>query len=158
MLYLHSPMPNNPEKGTFKEHQPLPYYLAATFITRDDAEQPYQLAQDIVLSPCYELELSAFRFERKPHDPSMPPLPRPWYVVVIGEQPPEPIEQQLQQVLSSGERTILSLEAVVTLAKRRSEATKKSKISEGHYAEGLLMREATIKFSRKPQGKRRRRK
>lgn len=149
-------MPRPPEqKGIFKEHQPLPHYLAATFKTRADAEQPYQRVQEIVLSPTYDVELSGFRFERRPHDPQEPPLLRPWFVVVIGEQLPTPIEKQLRDILSSGEMTSLTLETVATLAQRRSEQTRKSKLSEGHYSEGLIKPEATIKFRRKPPGKKR---
>lgn len=147
-------MPRPPErKASFKEHQPLPYYLAATFKTRKDAEQPYQRSQEIVLSPIYDLELSAFRFERKPHDPQTPPLPRPWLVVVLGEQPPKPIEQRLLEILGSGEMTTLELETVVTLAQRRSEEIKKRPWTEKHYGEGKILPEATIKFRRKPKGK-----
>ena len=151
-------MPRPPEqKRGFKEPEPLPYYLASTFKTRNDAEQPYQRAQKIVFSPTYDLELSAFRFERKPHDPRMPPLPRPWFVVVLGERPPEPIERQLLETLGSGHMTTLELETVVTLAKRRSEEIRKRPWTERHYGEGKIMPEATLKFRRKPKGKGRRR-
>lgn len=119
-------MPRPPErKGSFKEHEPLPYYLASTFKTRNDAERPYQRVQEIVLSPIYDLELSAFRFERKPHDPATPPFARPWLVVVLGEQPSEAIEKRLRGILGSGEMTTLPLETVVTLAQRREQETKK---------------------------------
>ena len=120
MSYTLSPMPRHPEqKRSFKEHEPLSYYLASTFKTRKDAEQPYQRVQEIVFSPTYDLELSAFHFEKKPHDPRMPPLARPWFVVVLGEKPPEPIEQRLLETLGSGEITALPLETVVTLAQSR---------------------------------------
>ena len=147
-------MPRHPEqRRSFKEHQPLPYYLAATFKTRDEAEQPYQRAQDMVFSPTYDLDLSAFRFERKLRDPSQPPLARPWLVVVLGEQPPEPIDHQLRQVLSSGEMTTLALETVATLAQRRTQETKKGNWVEGHYTQGVIIPEVPIKFRRKPKGK-----
>jgi hypothetical protein len=147
MCYTLSPMPRPPEqKGIFKEHQPLPYYLAASFLTKAESQAPYDKAQEI-----------SFHFERKPHDPKMPPLSRPWFVVVLGEQPPEPIERQLRGILGSGEMTTLSLETVVTLAKRRSEEISKRPWTEMHYGEGKIMPEATIKFRRKPKGKRPRR-
>src|SRR5712692_169100 len=135
--YTIPPMPRPPEqKRSFKEHQPLPYYLAASFLTKAESQVPYDKAQEI----SFHFELSAFHFERKPHDPRMPPLPRPWFVVVLGERPPEPIERQL-------------LETVVTLAKRRSEEIRKRPWTERHYGEGKIMPEATIKFRRKPKGK-----
>src|SRR5437764_328994 len=157
--YTHFPMPKHPEqRRSFKEHQPLPYYLAATFKTRDEAEQPYQRAQDMVFSPTYDLDLSAFRFERKLRDPSQPPLARPWLVVVLGEQPPEPIDHQLRQILSSGEMITLALETVATLAQRRTQETKKGNWVEGHYTQGVIIPEVPIKFRRKPKGKGHRRK
>ena len=148
--YTIPPMPRPPEqKRSFKEHQPLPYYLAASFLTKAESQVPYDKAQEI----SFHFELSAFHFERKPHDPRMPPLPRPWFVVVLGERPPAPIERQLQGILGSGHMTTLELETVVTLAKRRSEEIRKRPWTERHYGEGKIMPETTIKFRRKPKGK-----
>jgi hypothetical protein len=147
-------MPRPPErKASFKEHQPLPYYLAASFLTKAESQAPYDKAQEI----SFHFELSAFHYERKPHDPKMPPLPRPWFVVVLGERPPEPIERQLRGILGSGEMTTLELETVVTLARRRSEEISKRPWTEMHHGEGKIMPEATITFRRKPKGKRHRR-
>ncbi len=133
------------------EYQPAPYYLASTFRTREDAEQPYQRSQKLIYSPTHDLELSAFRFERRPRNPKQPPLPRPWFVVVIGEQPPEPIEQQLLEALGRGELTTLSLQAVVTLSRRRSKETKKGSWVEAHHEPGVRIPEATLKLRRNPK-------
>src|SRR5712692_7376058 len=50
------------------------------------------------LSTCLPMILNflPFPFERRPRNPRLPRLTRPWFVVVLGEQPPEPIEHQLR--------------------------------------------------------------
>ena len=165
MCYKQSAMPiergkgHGQERGAGRpEYQPAPYYLASTFRTREDAEQPYQRSQEIIYTPTHDLELSAFRFERRPRNPKQPPLPRPWFVVVIGERPPEPIEQQLLETLGSGELTTLSLEAVVTLSRRRSQETKKGSWVQAHHEPGIRIPEASIHVQRrnpkKDKGKR----
>jgi hypothetical protein len=147
------------ERGAGRpEYQPAPYYLAATFTTREEAEQPYQRSQKLIYTPTHDLDLSAYRFERQLRDPNQPALARPWYVVVLGERPPEPIDQQLLEILGGGEITSLPLETVVTLSKRRAQESKKGSWVEGHYAEGVIIPEASIHVQRrnpkKEKGKR----
>ena len=157
-------MPHNPEHrgrqmpepgGRRSEGQPLPYYLAATFHTREEGQEPYTRAQAIIHTSGDEVKLSAILFERRPRDPKHPPLARPWLVVVLGDQPPEPIEHQMQELLGQGEMTTLPLETIVTLAKRRAQETKKGAWVEGHYGAGLIMPEATVTFRRKGQKEKR---
>jgi len=120
-------MPQSLEEKRFTEHQPLPYYLASSFTTREDAEQPYQRAQEIIYDPKAKLELSAFRFQRKPHDPHMPLEERSWFVVVVGGQPSKPVELKLREVLSQGEMATVPLETLLTLNDRRAQATRPSR-------------------------------
>ena len=135
-------MPRNTEKGSFKEHQPIPYSLASTYKTYEESEQPFHRAQEIIDTPTGDLELSASRFERKPRDPRTTPLERPWFVAVVGQRPPEPIEHQLLETLRSGEMTTLPLETVGTLAQRRAQETKKAPWVEGHYGRtGITLQE-----------------
>ena len=147
-------MPHNPEHrgkpepgGRPPEGQPLPYYLAASFLTREEAHEPYTKAREIIQLPA--VALSAFSFERRPRDPSHPSLARPWYVVVLGNQPPEPIEQQLLEILGRGEMTALPLETIVTLTQRRAHETKKGAWVEEHHGAGVRIHEATVTFKRK---------
>ena len=150
-------MPHNPEHrgrqsrpepgGRRPEGQPLTYYLAASFPTSEDAQEPYTRAQKIIHLPA--IDLSAFSFERRPRDPHMPPLARSWFVVVLGEQPPEPIEHQLQETLGRGEMTTLPLETIVTLAQRRAQETKKGSWVEEHHGAGIRIPEVTVTFRRK---------
>lgn len=129
-------MPQNAEGGRRPEGRPLPYYLAATFLTREQGQVPYNKAQEIIHLPANDVELSAFLFERKPSDPRQPPLPRPWFFVVLGERPSEPIEQQLREILGRGEMTVHPLENIVTLAKRRESETQKGSWVDEHHGEG----------------------
>ncbi len=147
-------MPQNPEHkrrpepgGRRPEGQPLPYYLAASFLTKEDTQEPYNRAQEII--NLLAVDLSAFSFERRPHDPKHPPLARPWFVVVLGEQPPPPIEQQFQETLGRGEPTTLPLETVVTLAERRAKETKKGSWVEEHHDAGVLIPEVNINIQRR---------
>src|SRR5712692_10153329 len=98
-----APMPQPPGKEGRPEDVPEfhPYYLAATFRTRDEAQEPYNRAQQMIDGD-KDVELSAYRFERRPHDPKQPPLPRPWFVVVLGDAPEEAIQQQFHEILSAG--------------------------------------------------------
>src|SRR5579864_4303254 len=149
-------MPHNPEHkgrqppepgGRRPEGQPPPYYLAATFRTSEETQEPYSKAEELIhLS---DVDLSAFSFERRPRNPKHPPLARPWFVVVLGEQPPEPIEHQLQETLGGGEMTTLPLETIVTLADRRAKETKKGSWVAEHHGEGLLIPEVTINVQRR---------
>ena len=148
-------MPQPPKEGQSEyEPQPHPYYLAATFLTREEAHEPYTKAQQFIDSN--DVGLSAFQFERRPRDPRHPPLPRPWFVVVLGDQQPEPIEQRLQEILGQGEMTTLPLENIVTLAKRRQSETQKGAWVEEHHGEGIRIHEVTVTFRRKDQKEKRR--
>src|SRR6266571_2516265 len=101
------------------EYQPAPYYLASTFTTREDAEQPYQRSQEIIYTPTHDLELSAYCFARQPRHPNQP----------------------LLEALGSGELTTLSLQAVVTLSRRRSQEIKKGSWVEAHHEPGVRIPE-----------------
>ncbi len=147
-------MSHNPEHkgrpepgGRRPEGQPVPYYLATSFLTREETQEPYTRAQEIIQLPT--VDLSAFSFERKPRDPSHPPLARPWYVVVLGGQPPEPIHQQLTEVLRAGELSSLPLETIVTLAQRRAQETKKGSWVAEHHGAGILLPEVDINVQRR---------
>src|SRR5713101_8861471 len=142
-------MSHNPEHkgrpepgGRRPEGQPVPYYLATSFLTREEAQEPYTRVQEIIQLSA--IDLSAFSFERRQRDPSHPPLARPWYVVVLGGQPPEPIHQQLTEVLRAGELSSLPLETVVTLARRRAQETQKGQWGEAHRETGVTIPEVSV--------------
>ncbi len=128
------------------EQESKPYYLAARFATRKEAAVPYYAVQEATK----EGDLSGCRFMRQWEEPN----DKPWYVVVIGERPSEAVHQRLQEALSLGEMTSLPEEGIRFLLLRRLTETMKGPWVERHYGEqGLQMRYAEIKFSRRPKGK-----
>ena len=154
-------MPQHHErKGEGKGQEPghgeryphfISYSLAATFLTREAGHEPHQKVKRIIEGN-EELELSSFLYERVPHNPKDPPLQRPWYIAIIGETPPEPVQQQFQEILQAGELTQLSLEAMVTLADMRRQEARPGYRAIQH-GQGKRIPEAQIKFRRKPKGK-----
>jgi hypothetical protein len=128
-------MPKIPEQHTLKEHQPLPYYLAASFLTRQEGQEPHKRVKQNIEHD-ETLDLSSFRFERQPRDPNEPPHQPPWHIVILGETPPEPVQQQFQQILRAGELTQLSLETIVTLAQRRAQEARPGIYREIQHGQG----------------------
>ncbi len=161
MLYSPSMPPKNErnrQDPNRKEGRPLlvSYTLAATFVTEAEGQEPHTKVKRIIEHDKH-LELSSFLFERRPRDPHAPRFERPWHLVIIGETPPEPVQQQFQEILQAGQFTQVPLETIVTLAQRRAQEARKG-YREMQHQHGEKVPEATIKFSRKPKGKGHRRK
>src|SRR6266702_2555780 len=94
------------------------YWIAATFQTREEGQEPHKKIKKII-DEDERLDLSSFLFEKRPQDPNQPRLLRPWHIVILGDTPPEPRQQEFQEILRAGELTPLPLETIVTLARRR---------------------------------------
>src|SRR5438874_1265005 len=102
-------MPRHPEEGRRTEQQLPSYHLAARFREDTVSQVVYTQAQELIhVNDC---DLSAYRFLR----PSQVAKEPPWYVVVLGDVPPEPLQHRLEEVLQSGERVSLPTEALVPL-------------------------------------------
>lgn len=138
------------EKDKTPEQEPEPYYLAARFATKQEAAVPYYAVQEMTKEG-----VSGYRFMRQWEEPSN----KPWYVVVIGERPSERVHKKLQEALSMGEMTSLPEQGVRFLMLRRvTETVKGGSWVEKHYGEeGLGIHYTEIKFSRRPGGKRHKR-
>lgn len=102
-----------------------PYLRVARFNGEKPAGRAYRKAQDLLFATP-DCELSAYRFH----------LDRIWHVAVLGDQPPEDLERQLQTILSRGEPTSLPEEVLIQLQRRRAQATKLGPWIEGHYHPG----------------------
>jgi hypothetical protein len=145
-------MPIPSEQGRLKEQEQQPYYLASRFPSKQAAEQPYFAVQTTLHE--MECDLSAYRFMRQWEEPNE----KPWYVLVIGEQPAAEVEHHITTVLSQGEFATVPPEAVAWLMDRRKEQQHYGSWVEGHYTEqGKGIRYTEIKFSRQPKGKGQRR-
>jgi hypothetical protein len=60
---------------------------------------------------------------------------KPWFVVILGETPPEPIAKEMLQTLSIGERTMVPDEVIAALAARKLELTDEYAETEDAYVE-----------------------
>ena len=102
-----------------------PYYRAARFATERAAGQAYFAVQDAIFT-AEECDLSAYRLQ----------LNRVSHVAVLGEPPPEELDQTLAALLAAGEATALPAEVLKLLAQRRRQATRDSAWHECHYRPG----------------------
>ena len=107
------------------ERASTPYYQAARFTGEKPAGRAYRQAREAIFT-APDCDLSAYRFH----------LSRVWHVAVVGEQPPEDLEHQLQKILSRGELTSLPEQLVRMLEQRRVQATRLGSWVEGHYRPG----------------------
>jgi hypothetical protein len=142
-------MPKSPDHGKPPEQLKPPYYLASRFNTKQEAAVPYYAVQETIRTYKGILNLSAYRFKRLWEDPS----PKTWYVLVLGQTPPERIHQRLTEVLQKGEMATVPDQALVEFADRREEQSKHGSWVEAHYGESGI----GIKFSRRSRGKKHRR-
>ena len=72
------------------------------------------------------MDLSTFRVQ----------INRVWHVAVLGETPPEDLDQRLSAILSAGEPTTLPDELLGLLMERRRQATKLAPWVERHHRPG----------------------
>ena len=107
------------------EQEPTPYYRAARFSNEQVAGQAYFAVQDAIFT-AEDCDLSAYRLQ----------LNRVSHVAVLGEPPPEELDQTLAALLAAGEATALPAEVVKLLVERRRQATRDSAWREGHYRPG----------------------
>lgn len=108
-----------------QEQEPIPYYKASRFNAERLARRAYFQAQETLFKNP-DCDLSAYRLL----------LQQIRHVVVLGEPPPEDLEQKLQTILSTGEPVDLPPEILKLLAERRAEATKQAPWVERHYRPG----------------------
>ncbi len=142
-------MPKLPEQGRRTEQEKPQYYLASRFKTKQEAAVPYYAVQETIRKYTGILNLSAYRFKRLWEDPS----DKPWYVLVLGQTPPEKVQQRLTEALSAGEMTTVPDQALLEFADRRREQSRHGSWVEAHYGESGI----GIKFSRRSRGKKHRR-
>ena len=114
-----------PEQSPGPEQEHGPYYRAARFANERAAGQAYFAVQDAIFT-AEDCDLSAYRLQ----------LNRVSHVAVLGQPPPEELDQTLVVLLAAGEATALPAEVVKLLVQRRRQATRGSSWLEGHYRPG----------------------
>jgi hypothetical protein len=100
-----------------------PYYQAARFQSKQKAGAVYFPLQQYVFEVKDICDVSVYRFK---HEGT-------WYVVVIGERPPDNIHVALEAQLTNGTLVTLDAEVLTYLLNRRSEAIQLGPWVERHY-------------------------
>jgi hypothetical protein len=132
------------------EQQPRGYYLAARFKEDALSKKVYTKTQDIIYKS--DSEISAYRFLRPNQVGNEPP----WYVVVIGERPTDPLHQKIKEVLQPGEQTQIPEEVYTQLYQRRIQEAQKGDWVE-HHRPTPTIRRSEKKEKQKQQKQSRRR-
>ena len=102
-----------------------PYYLAARFPNEQKAGATYFPLQQMIFIAKDECDLSVFRFKSTRNNT--------WYVVVIGEKPPDSLHITIEGQLTNGILTTLDADVLTYLMGRRSEAIQFGPWVEAHY-------------------------
>ena len=102
-----------------------PYYLAARFPNEQKAGATYFPLQQMIFVAKDECDLSVYRFKDTQNST--------WYVVVIGDQPPQGLHLRIEAALTSGVLVSLRQDALDYLLERRARATLLGPWVEGHY-------------------------
>ena len=118
--------PSEPtEQPRRREDEPVPYHRTARFADEPSAGLAYGAAQRAIFDGPPN-DLSAYRFQ----------LNTIYHVTVLGEPPPADLDDQLTEILASGEPAILPAEVLAALAERRRQMSRRGFWSEGHYRPG----------------------
>ena len=127
-------MPRRPEQPPRTEVPLFPFLLASRFDSRETSQAPYDTLQAIVREQQTLADFSVFRFiQNWPESISKaPPSPKRWYVVVLGETPPEPLFTQVREALELGEPVAIPDEVTTLLVARRMEIAPQRPYTEIH--------------------------
>jgi len=123
----------------------IPFLLSSRFESKETSQKPYDTIQAIVHDK--EVDFSAFRLiQNWPESMAKaPPSSKRWYVVVLGNRPPEPIAKQVTTAIHMGEPVDIPDEAVAELVRRRLAETAKRPYTEIHRTPTILRRDTQKK-------------
>ena len=137
----------------------FPFVLASRFDNRKTSQAPYDAIQSIVRTK--EVDFSVFRLiQNWPESMSKaPPSTKRWYVVVLGETPPDPFVQQVTEALHQGEPVEIPDEAFAEMAQRRLKEIAQRPFTEIHRKPTIINKDVyrRDKMKRKLQQRSRRR-
>lgn len=102
-----------------------PYYQAARFPSKQKAGETYFPLQQMIYEVKNECDLSVYRYKSMRKNM--------WYVVVVGEKPPDSLHVAIEAQLTNGTLTSLDADELTYLLARRSEAIQLGPWVEGHY-------------------------
>ncbi len=118
----------------YKEGEPAaetdlpPYHRAARYQNERPSQKAYTKAQELVHHRA-DVDLSAYRIIFQKH----------WHVTVLGDPPPDDVDQRVQAILATGERTTLPNLVLTTLNHRRLLARDLHPYVELHHRPGTLL-------------------
>ena len=118
------PLSHHQDSEDSPEEAAVPYYLARRFRTEPLGAVAYRKVRDLIYGSNHEL--SVYRFQ----------LSQIFHVAVIGTPPPEPFEQRIRRLLSSGDRAELPHDILSVLYQRRAEASRHGAWIERHFGPG----------------------
>ena len=119
------PFPERDSQDRPDPHEPatlVPFLIAARFRTELLSKRAYFEAQDLIKSH-QDNDLSIYRFQ----------LRTIFHVAVLGESPPQPLEQRLRHILATGDPAMLPKEVISILVARRAEISQQGPWAEFHY-------------------------
>ena len=150
-------MPRQPEQPPQTEAPRYPFLMASRFASREISQAPYDTIQAIVRDQ-EASEFSVYRFiQNWPENLSKaPPSPKRWYVVVLGETPPEPFFTQVRDALQLGEPVPIPDEVTTLLVARRMEIAPQRPYTEIHrtFTARRKTKEKQKKPRKRPHGRR----
>src|SRR2546421_6778920 len=151
-------MPRPPEQPPPTEAPGYPFLLASRFDSKETSQAPYDTLQAIVREQQTIADFSVYRLiQNWPESMSKaPPSPKRWYVVVLGETPPEPFFTQVRDALQLGEPVAIPDEVTTLLAARRMEIAPQRPYTEIHrtFTARRKTKEQKKKPRKKPHGRR----
>ncbi len=138
-------MPQPPEQGRRPEQLRPPFLLSSRFESKHTSQAPYDFIQAIVRDK--DVDFSAFRLIQNWPDSmaKAPPSTKRWYVVILGNRPPEPVAKQVTEAITMGEPADIPDEAVAELVRRRLAETAKRPYTEIHRTPTILRRDTQKK-------------
>jgi hypothetical protein len=119
------PSPERPSDGAPREQEPVPYYKVARFRGERPAGQAYAQAQAAIFR-AEDCDLSAYRMQ----------INRVWHVTVLGQSPPQELDERLTRILARGEPATLPDDVLRLLQERRAQAAKQGLWVERHHRPG----------------------
>ena len=112
----------SPETERGPEQLQEPFCIAAKFRAEPTSRRAYFTAQNTIKKD-RDNDLSVYRFQ----------LSGVFHVVVLGMAPPAPLEQQLRQILTTGDPATLPENVIALLFARRAEISRQGPWFERHY-------------------------
>src|SRR5579859_2748637 len=111
----------------------MPFILSSRFEKEKEAINSYDAIQQILRDQDGDLGISAYRLLQNWQEE--PSSNKPWFVIALGETPPEPVATQLAEILNKGETALIPDEVIAKLAQIRLDNMEKLQDANKTYLE-----------------------